>query len=251
VKDRPPEGLILKKTKAEHGLIWIKAAVSAVPGVGGPIASLIGDYVPTHTERAVEEATRLLTDRLSEIEERIDPETVNKDEFAELFKSCYLVVVRTHQEEKLRGAANLLANALLRPGDGAKLEYTELDHFVRCLDAISIGGIRVLGVLYNLVQERVPPGPSEVHVSQLRKRLPPSLISLVESLLFELNALHLVFLPPLHKFSGPRGTAPGALSDYEISITSWGRKFVERVLGAAELPSPNADNDADTEAGNA
>ena len=54
---------------------------------------------------------------------------------------------RTHRDEKLRAAANILANLLLKPGDQAKVSYDELDHLIRCVDALSIGAITVLGAI--------------------------------------------------------------------------------------------------------
>jgi hypothetical protein len=106
-----------RKSASDHALAVIKAGLNAVPYVGGPIASLIGDYVPTSTQRAAERTIELLAEKLTAMEGRIDVEQVNKEEFAELFKSCYLVVMRSHREEKLRAVAALMANLLLRPGD--------------------------------------------------------------------------------------------------------------------------------------
>jgi hypothetical protein len=40
-----------------------------------------------------------------------------------------------------------MTNLLLRPGDPAKVPYEELDHLVRCIDALSIGAIAVLGAI--------------------------------------------------------------------------------------------------------
>jgi len=90
------------KEPRDHILAVCKAGISAVPVVGGPIASLIGDYIPTATQKIVRESIDMLGKRLEELGDRVDAEYVNKDEFAELFKSCYLILIRTHQEEKRR-----------------------------------------------------------------------------------------------------------------------------------------------------
>src|SRR6266852_674144 len=104
------QGKDMAYTKSDHALIVIKAALNAVPIVGGSIASLIDDYIPLSTQRSIEIATQLLKERLEALGNRIDVDAVNKDEFAELFKSCYLAIVRTTQESKLHAAAALLAN---------------------------------------------------------------------------------------------------------------------------------------------
>jgi hypothetical protein len=66
-----------------------EAGLNAVPVVGGPLASLVSDYVPTSTQRNVEKTVELLGEMLSSLEGRIDVELVDKEEFSELFKSCY------------------------------------------------------------------------------------------------------------------------------------------------------------------
>lgn len=89
----------MTKQASDHAISVIKAGLSAVPGVGGPIASLIGDYVPSATERSTRLAMEELRQRIDSLGDRIDPGAVNQEEFAELFKSCYLVIVRTHQQK--------------------------------------------------------------------------------------------------------------------------------------------------------
>lgn len=134
----------LPKTTSDHVVAVVKAGISAIPFAGGPVASLIGDYIPTHTTKAVDKWLVGLKNSLESLGDRIDADYVNRDEFAELYKSAYLVAIRTHQEEKLRAAASLVANLLLRPDDKEKLPYRALDLFVRCIDSISIGAIQVL-----------------------------------------------------------------------------------------------------------
>lgn len=134
----------MKKGKSDHALAIVKAGISVVPVVGGPIASLVGDYIPTATQKSEDRALEFLRKRLEELGDRIDVEAVNKDDFAELFKSCYLTIIRSHRDEKLKAATAILANLLLREGDPDKLAYTELDHFSRCAETLSSGAIEVL-----------------------------------------------------------------------------------------------------------
>lgn len=215
-------------TKSDHALIAIKAVLNAVPGVGGSIASLIGDYIPLSTQRSVEIATQLLEERLENLENRIDVDAVNKDEFSELFKSCYLAIVRTTQESKLRAAAALLANLLLQPGDPDKLPYTELDHFVRCVDSLSIGAIHVVGVAYELFKNR---GSRNVDAYGLRfdfeglqTRMDSMEPSLLMGLVGELHTMNLLHLP------GIPDVRVQDYGNYAIELTPLGARFVERSL---------------------
>jgi hypothetical protein len=183
--------MISKKAKSDHALAIIKARISAVPGIGGPIASLIGDYVRSATQRSIETALELLKQKLEMFHDRIDVESVNKDEFAELFKSCYLSIVRTHQKTRLNAAANLIANILLRNGDPDKLYYTELDHFARCLETLSIGAIETLGHVVAIAKKVKPDDyrvqPVRFNFEDLKKRMPDTDSFLAMGLVGELN----------------------------------------------------------------
>ena len=218
----------LRKSTSDHAIAAVKAAVSAVPVFGGAIANLIGDYVPSSTEKSIEKALNLLNERLRRLGERLDPEAVDKDEFAELFKSSYLLIVRTHQDAKLRGAANLLANLLLKEGDSQKLDYTELDHFFRSLDSLSGGAIGVLGHAYKLATASPSQDPFSESISlnfaNLQEQWPEMDPSLLMGLVGELNSVNL-----LHLLGSP-GARTADYANYPIELTPMGARFVKHIL---------------------
>jgi len=176
----------------DHALAVLKAALNLIPNVGGALASLIGDYVPTSTQRSIDKTITLLGEKLTSLEGRIDIDAVNKEDFSELFKSCYLVVVRSNREEKLHAAAALLANLLLRPGDVSKASYEELDHLVRCLDALSSGAISVLGAALRIATKAPSGSQGHFHFAQLNSAFPQFEASLLMSLVSELRSLNLL-----------------------------------------------------------
>ncbi len=216
------------KTKSDHAIAIIKAGVSAIPYIGGSIASLIGDYVPSATQRSIETAIEMLKQKLEQLAERIDADAVNKDEFAELFKSAYLSIVRTQQRRKLNAAANLLANILLRDGDPDKLPYTELDHFSRCLEVLSAGAIEALGHAVALARKSKPQEystqPFKFNFEQLQTRMPKTDAFLLMGLVGELNSVNLIHL------AGAPTIATPAYANYPIQLTPLGVRFCERLL---------------------
>jgi hypothetical protein len=125
------------------------------------------------------------------LKERVDVDAVDKEEFSELFKSCYLVIVRSNREEKLRAAAAILANLLLRPGDPAKSSYEELDHLIRCIDGLSIGAIMALGAARKIAETSGQGVQRSFHFDQLRNAFLGFDDSLVMSFVSELNAFNL------------------------------------------------------------
>ena len=213
---------------SDHALIVIKAALNAVPTVGGANASLISDYVPLSTQRSIERTTDLLREKLAVLEGRLNVSGVDKDEFSELFKSCYLVVIRTTQEAKLRAASALLANLLLKEGDSEKVSYAELDHFIRCVDGLSIGAITVLGVARKVIgRSNIQPnsdGNQSVPFEQLRNELPQFDLSLLMGLVSELNSLNLL------RIEGRPSIPTAQYGNYPLSLTPLGGRFVDRFI---------------------
>lgn len=211
---------------ADHILAVVKAGVSAVPYVGGLLASLIGDYIPMSTQRNIEHTAELLRGKITSLEARLDVEAVDKDEFAELFKSCYLVIVRTHHEQKLRAATALIANLLLKSGDPDKVSYNELDHFVRCLDALSIGAINVLGAAYNLRlgAQGDNEGNLNLEFGRIRNRLGTVDPHLLMGLIAELNTFNLM------RFGRPLAISLPNFESHPVQLTPLGIRFVERFI---------------------
>ena len=216
----------MKKSKSDHALALVRAGLSGVPVVGGPIASLVGDYIPTATQKSRDRAIELLAQRIEELVDRIDVEAVDKDDFAELFKSCYLAIVRSHREEKLRAATAILANLLLREGDPDKCSYTELDHFSRCVETLSSGAVKVLGVFAQ------DPGPGldrtmdsyRLNFGQIQDLFPRYSADLLMGLIAELDRANL-----LHRASAPGIEAPN-YENVPVRITPLGMRFARFLL---------------------
>lgn len=218
----------MKKSKSDHALAVFKAGLSAVPVVGGSIASLVGAYVPTATEKTRDRAVEFLCKNLEELRERIDVEAVDKDDFAELFKSCYLSIVRSHRDEKLRAATAILANFLLREDDPDKLSYTELDHFARCVETLSSGAVEVLGTVVDAAhsERRGDSGVKLHHMifGDLHSRLPQHSPELLMGLIAELDRANL-----LHR-SGPPPIEVRDYANYPIDLTPLGARFSQFLL---------------------
>jgi hypothetical protein len=217
----------MKKTPGDHLLSVVKAGLAAVPTVGGPISVLIGEYVPSSTQRHIESAVNMLEHKVVILESRIDVLAVDKDEFSDVFKSAYLEIVRTHQKEKHDVATSLVMNLLLKEGDKAKLEFQEVDHFARSLEVLSVGAIAALARAVDLVREtRKDPLRANVRFSfgELSQRLPDIDVDLLMGLVGELNAVNL-----LHSLAPPRARMAN-YANYPMEVTRLGARFVEYVL---------------------
>jgi hypothetical protein len=214
------------KRPYDHAIAVVKAVLH-LTHFGGAIASLLDDYIPSATERDVKKTLEFFGDKINILESRVvDIDQINKDEFSELFKSCISIAQRTHREEKLRAAANMLANLLLKPGDEAKVSYDELDHLIRCVDSLSAGAISALGAI-RLISTTHPLGPQQeaIPFRQLRARLQMD-ASLLRSLVSELTGFHLASVQE----TTIRGYAETEHDDSLLTISPIGKRLVERFI---------------------
>ena len=211
----------------------ISEVLSKLP-FGTFVSSLAAEYIPSSTRKAVSEAIQVLENRLDSLADRIDRDakSIDPDEFSDSAKSFLLLTQRTSREEKLRGAANLLANQLLKDGDREKLSYTEADHFWRCLDSLSIGAIQLLGLICKRVEVAKPrkvAGDEYVFenkdVVSLMPKLPPTSVL---SLAAELNAWYMVRMDA----AGVSLVINGYRQNDQVFLTPTGMSFVETVLQA-------------------
>ena len=218
----------MRKDTSVHVLAAVKAGLSLVPGIGGALASLVGDYIPTATDKSRERAVELLAIRVRELGDRIDVEAVNKDDFAELFKSCYLSIVRSHRDDKLKAATGILANLLLREGDPDKLTYTELDHFARCVETLSSGAVEVLGeavkTAHSARRVDLEKKSHRMDFGNLRKRFPGHSPDLLMGLVAELDRANL-----LHRGGAPMIEIEN-YENYPLKVTPLGARFAQFLL---------------------
>jgi hypothetical protein len=114
------------------------------PACEGSTGGIIS-YIPSSQDEAVQKSFACFKEKLEDLAGRIDAEIVRKEDFAELYNSYKRTTSHTNRDEKLRAAANILANFFLKPVDPAKSSFQELDHLLHCVDTLSAGAIAVLG----------------------------------------------------------------------------------------------------------
>jgi hypothetical protein len=213
--------------RVDVALIPLKAALNMVPVVGGSLAGLIGDCMARFQQEAMKKAVAFLEQKVAELGARIDNEAINKDDFAELFGKYAALAATTSREEKLRAASNILANALLPPGDPKKSLFDELDHLMHCVSALSSGAIALLGASVQIANQLRPVGTNRtqtrVHLVDISQKLPDLSPQLMLGLVAELRSLNL-----LHVTEG--AIAAPDLGHYAISVTSLGFLFAERFV---------------------
>lgn len=159
---------------------------------------------------------------------RIDKEGYKPNEFYEMYMLTSEAAAKTARDAKLKILAELLVNVILKPGDPDKLPYSELEHFTRCVDALSEHAIEMLGLIVRVVKDRSPSGttPSGVTTGKIRvehfeNEIPTGMqMDLAMGLVSQLQSWNLVYTesPP-----GIRtATLQGAVANQNIFLTQLG-----------------------------
>ena len=193
-------------------------------------------YEKFQSDRKIKSLELLLTklfERLNHLESRIDKEGYKPDEFFEMFNLTAEAAAKTSRDEKIEILARLLTNVFLKPGPD-KLDYTELEHFARCIDALSIEAIHVHGVICRLVRAKYraaghhDSSTLNGHISSHELSIAPEFekkdADLVLGLVSQLAVWNLVqtSLPPIRKIN-ERGWLEGEL----IFLTSLGGRLLD------------------------
>lgn len=209
--------------KTDHILAIAKASFSAIPFIGGSIASLVGDYIQSSSQKNEKKLIEILTFKISQLENRIVLDEINKDEFAELFKECYLITLKTSREEKIQACTNILTNNLLEAKDQEKLSFDKLELFTKVLDRISFGSIKLLNTIVLLSKKKQNFGWEELKFASLLAELGyPNNIdpALILSFTGELASFKFIILKD-ESYLSP------SYADHRIRLTESGKEFID------------------------
>jgi hypothetical protein len=103
-----------RSSVGDHVTNVVKAALNAVPGFGGTLASLVADYIPSSRAARLEQFSKDVAEALSKLTAEIQAERIRTDQFAYLLTRVYTNVAKEYQEEKLRAFRNVLVNGLVQ-----------------------------------------------------------------------------------------------------------------------------------------
>jgi hypothetical protein len=133
-----------KKSAGDVAQTIVKAAVSAVPVVGGPAAELIGFIFGPPLERRRKAWLDTLADAVKEVQGRVGeltPEKLSEDAaFITTAMHATEVAMRTHQQEKLDALRNAVINAALPTAPDETVRHT----FLSYIDDLTPSHLRIL-----------------------------------------------------------------------------------------------------------
>jgi hypothetical protein len=147
-KTRKPETRkTTKKSAKEIGYVATKAALAAVPVVGGSLAEIFA-YLITEPVAARRDAwVNEIAERLQELEKRLNEPLIerlkNDEGFTTVLLNATQIAIRNHQQEKLQA----LRNAVLNAGLGQLPDDIERAIMLSLIDQLTPAHLAVLALM--------------------------------------------------------------------------------------------------------
>jgi len=126
----------------------IKALTSAVPILGGPILTIIGDIQSIRKEKRFFEFINGLREDLHNFSDRVNAEFVSKEDFLDIFEQTARKIVMTRQEAKRTAFRHILSNAIL----SSDVSYDEVEAFLSLVERFREEHIFLLSILRDPVK---------------------------------------------------------------------------------------------------
>lgn len=129
-----------------------RAAIAAIPGVGGPITELMNMVLVPPVARRRDEWLRELAEVVEEIGRKVkdfEPTTLaQNDAFVSAFIRTSRIAIGTHRQEKRR----LLRNALVKIGTGEACDEDMQEIWFRLIEDLTPSHLRLLNFFLSAVQ---------------------------------------------------------------------------------------------------
>ena len=154
--------------------------------------------------------------------ERIDAIESAGDDLAEVVKRYLLLIQMTHRRERQDASNEILVNALLKPSDPDKLEFSDLELFALCVERLPLAACQVLAAMQTVEQNSR--GNQRMSFGQVTAVLPPDFDENVAMAM--INQLQSYGLATV-SVSSVR--YDGGMSNYPVELTPLGERFADRI----------------------
>lgn len=223
---------LAKSEIRDHGKNVILAAISAIPVAGGPLSSLLSEYLPNWKMERILKFIEELRLEMQKFQDQINEEYVRSEDFAILFEETFLRVLRTNSTVKIAAYKAILVNACIT----TSIEEIEKEYFLDLVNRLQEIHLLVLSLFWN---------PEKF--GQIHKSSPPanlymgSIMSVIESYMKPLNIEenlirsairdldNMGILSGVHQSLNVSMIASGALA-LSGRISAFGRRFIGFII---------------------
>ncbi len=129
----------------EHAKNIIVAAISGIPVIGGPLSSLLSEYLPDWKVKKILKFIADLSVEIKSLEDKIDKDYLLKEDFAYLFETVFLRVLREYRIDKIEALKTFLINACVRSDVSNDLK----EYFLSLTDRLESVHMHLLSLFWN------------------------------------------------------------------------------------------------------
>lgn len=123
--------------------VAVKALASAIPSLGGVLASLMSDLQNIRKEKRFVEFLEGMKSDLVGLNDRVNQEFVSKEDFLDIFEQTSKKIIDERQEKKREAFRNILANSML----SSNITYDEVEEYLTITETLRPEHLLVLKIL--------------------------------------------------------------------------------------------------------
>ncbi len=124
----------------------MKSALSLIPGVGGALATILGDYLSVRKEERLNNFINEYFNEMNQKKQFIVSDYIRTEDFLDIFENILSDIMHTRTDAKRNMLKNLLVNSCTIPST----PYERTEEFKHLIDVLSPMSFIVLSVFYNL-----------------------------------------------------------------------------------------------------
>jgi len=138
----------MKITKRFIGETSGKELISIIPLVGGPISSVLSDFLAERKQQRLNEFFTRLKEDLDKVQERVDKEFISKEDFLDIFELTAKKIMEERKDVKRNTYRQILVNGITKANSG----FDDVEQCIRVLENLTENNIILLTVFSDPVK---------------------------------------------------------------------------------------------------
>jgi hypothetical protein len=130
----------VKKEPPIHFRSLLVAAINAIPAVGGTLASLFDDYIPSSRQERILSFIRDISIEIEHLKYQLDMDKIQTDSFAYIFEKSLMSIGLDYQKDKMEAYKSIILNSLMPNTESAEIR----EYFFNIVDSLTPIHIRIL-----------------------------------------------------------------------------------------------------------
>ncbi len=132
--------------------ILLRAAINAIPTIGGPIDILLSFSGQNFVIKRIETFIKELNEQVSQLtEDKINKDFLTTEQGFDLIVKAFNSASRTRQQEKLRLYSKIVKGTLI---EGKEFEEDEPEMFLRVIEELTVKELKIARCLYELKETK-------------------------------------------------------------------------------------------------